>query len=337
MVVTFHYTYRAPGQWGMPTTHLFPQLSRVTVYGALGVQLFFVISGFVICMSAWGRGLGAFVTSRATRLFPAYWFGVLATASLVAVAGHGGIGFSDLLLNLAMVQMPIGAPAVDGVYWSLWVELHFYLLFAIVVWRGLTYRRAVLFCALWITASVLASGAPPLVQALVDPGYAPYFVAGIAMYLMRRFRPTILLWAIVGVSYALALHYLGSSIDTINSVSGRRMWYPGEVAIFTGIFVIMLAVALGWLDWVRGAWLTVAGALTYPLYLLHQVIGWWVIEQLHDRVAKWPLLIGLVAAMLVAAWLVHRLVERPLAPRLKRALTGAMASTSMDQEPRRAG
>jgi peptidoglycan/LPS O-acetylase OafA/YrhL len=96
------------------------------------------------------------------------------------------------------------------------------------------------------------------------------------------------------------------------------------VLVITGIFAVMAAVALRWLSWIRGGWLTVAGALTYPLYLLHQEIGYAIIARLHHRIPKWPLLVGLIAGMLVVAWLVHRLVERPLAPVVKRWLTDAV-------------
>jgi peptidoglycan/LPS O-acetylase OafA/YrhL len=121
----------------------------------------------------------------------------------------------------------------------------------------------------------------------------------------------------------------------------RQHTWPGVVLAITGIFVIMAAVALRRLNWVRGGWLTVAGTLTYSLYLLHQSIGYAVIARLHDRIPRWPLLVGLIMVMLMAAWLVHRFVERPLAPRLRRALTtglpAASTGTSADQRPRRSG
>src|SRR5687768_1346736 len=61
MVCLYHYSGRG-GQvthmWGESPRNLFPDLSAVAAYGSLGVQVFFVISGFVICMSSWGRTLG---------------------------------------------------------------------------------------------------------------------------------------------------------------------------------------------------------------------------------------------------------------------------------------
>jgi peptidoglycan/LPS O-acetylase OafA/YrhL len=326
-VLAFHYTYLSAEPWGRPANVVFHRVSRVTAYGWLGVYLFFVISGFVICLSAWGRGLGRFFVSRVVRLFPAYWFAVLATAAAVFLLtpGHPRPPATHVLVNLTMLQAPMQVPDVDGSYWTLWEELHFYLLFAVVVWRGLTYRRTVLFCLLWAVASVVATASPDRVlHYAVGDATAPFFVAGIAFFLMYRFGPNLLLWGVVGASWALGLHRLTPMVASVGSHRGQPLSWAAVIVIVTGIFAVMAAVALEWLSWIRGAWLTTAGALTYPLYLLHQVIGATLIARLHDRVSRWPLLVGLTAAMLVAAWLVHRFVERPLAPVIRRRLTDAL-------------
>jgi peptidoglycan/LPS O-acetylase OafA/YrhL len=321
-VVLYHYT-SFDTVWDAPTTSLFGPIAIAGRFGWLGVELFFLISGFVICMSTWGRSLGDFFVSRVTRLYPAYWVGVIATACIVRFFGpdvHRPA--HELVVNLTMLQRPLGVPAVDGVYWTLWTELHFYLLFAIVVSRGVNYRRTVLFCLVWTAASVLLDQAGtglPIVSAAIDTQFSSFFIAGVAMYLMHRFRPTYLLWGIIGVSWA-------RSLLTVNGVIRDEIKLPpGGIAhyrlicmlIVTAAYLVMILVALGKLTRVRGRWLTVAGALTYPLYLIHEEIGWAAIRHLRDRVDARVLLPALIAAMLVAAWLIHRLVERPLAPRLK--------------------
>src|SRR5262249_26966605 len=156
-------------------------------YGFFGVELFFLISGFVICMSGMGRSLGDFFVARVVRLYPAYWFGVLATSAAVALWPllDGRPGYRDVLTNLTMLQTPLGTANVDGVYWTLWVELRFYLLFAVVVALGVTYRRVVAFCALWTVASIAtaAVGGPlqdngvagSFLQLVFVPQYSPYF------------------------------------------------------------------------------------------------------------------------------------------------------------------
>ncbi len=64
-----------------------------------------------------------------------------------------------ILLSLTMLQSGSGVRDVDGVYWTLWSELRFYLLFLEVVWTGLTYRKVVLFCCVWGASAVLAPAA----------------------------------------------------------------------------------------------------------------------------------------------------------------------------------
>jgi peptidoglycan/LPS O-acetylase OafA/YrhL len=326
-VVFFHYVGQEQRGWEVSTARLFGWLHPVASLGWLGVNLFFLISGFVICMSSWGRSLGQFFTSRVVRLYPAYWFAVLLTTAFVAVLplrdGHRNA--LQVLVNLTMLQSPMGVPDVDPVYWTLWVELHFYLLFAVVVWRGVTYRRAVAFCLLWTVASVLVMARPsPLTEVLIGPGYASYFIAGIAMYLMHRFGPTVLLWGIVVCSWVLSEHQLSAMLTQQSAKVGRDLgwWVPTLVNL--GLFVVMATVALGWLDRVRGRWLVVAGSLTYPLYLLHLEVGWTIILVLDPAIPHWPLLFAIVAAMLLLAWLVHRYVERPVAGWLKPRLTVAV-------------
>src|SRR5690242_20023437 len=69
--------------WGTHPRSLFPVIYPVASYGWLGVDLFFMISGFVVCMSAWGRAVGVFARSRIVRLFPAYWPAVLLTTAVM--------------------------------------------------------------------------------------------------------------------------------------------------------------------------------------------------------------------------------------------------------------
>jgi peptidoglycan/LPS O-acetylase OafA/YrhL len=326
MVVGYHYVAydRGTSPWGAGAVAAFPGLHLPASYGWLGVELFFVISGFVICLSAWGRSPGAFFRSRVIRLFPAYWAAVLITFTVVSLwpVVRGPVGLSDALLNLTMLQEPLGVRSVDPVYWTLWAEARFYLLFAVVVWRGLTYRRAMIFCLGWLIAAVLAVEADlPLLTTIAQPQYAPYFVAGIAFFLIYRFGSHPAAWGVVAVSFLLAQHHV---VDAVRRVSTEILRRPLPVApaviVITLIFAVMATVAVGRLSTIRWRWLTVAGALTYPLYLLHQYIGWTLIAALREHLPRYGTLAVVTATMLLAAWLLHRLVERPVARVLRRRL-----------------
>ncbi|RSS52887.1 acyltransferase [Streptomyces sp. WAC07061] len=318
-VLFYHYAVLASA-WGRPTTEVFPVARQVAVYGWLGVEVFFLVSGFVICMSAWGRSVGDFAVSRVTRLFPAYWTAVVLT-SLVLYAWpevRSISRFTDVVVNLSMLQGGLGVPDIDDAYWTLFVELKFYALFALVVMRGVTYRNCVLFCGVWTLAGAVAPAIDNgMLSFFAMPSSSPYFIAGMAFHLMRRFGPNAVLWVVVGVQYLLAQHYVG---DRMASSLGRAAAeqtpsWPAHVVILLG-FAMMAALALGVLDGIRWRWLRHAGALTYPLYLIHMMVGLTVIHHFRDRVAPVPLALGTTAGMLVVAWVVHRFVERPLGRRL---------------------
>ncbi|WP_239117754.1 acyltransferase family protein [Paractinoplanes ferrugineus] len=318
-----------------PPAYFLPTASHWAIYGFLGVELFFLISGFVICMSAWGRTLGGYFVSRASRLYPAYWVCIAITVTvLVALPISGGVpveGLPDLpgiAVNLTMLQQPLGVASVDTVYWTLFVELRFYLLFAIVVWAGTTYRRVVLFCAVWLTVAVLAPAWKlPFVELVAVPEYASYFVAGMAMYLIYRFGPTPLLYGVVGMAWLVSMSRLGRRLADVHPGFEVPSW-PGYLLV-TLCFVVMLAIAHHRADLIQWRGLTVAGALTYPFYLLHQRIGYTLIRTAHNltHAPPWVLITGAMLVVGGLAWLVHRYIERPLTPLLRGSLNRGIAAT----------
>ncbi|WP_171165051.1 acyltransferase [Streptomyces sp. I05A-00742] len=323
MVVVFHYT-ALRGGWDQNPDDVFPHLRTFTRYGFVGVEVFFLISGFVICMSTWGRSLGDFVVSRVSRIYPAYWFAIFLTAGVITLwpQVRSVENLDVVLTNLTMVQEAFGVWDVDGVYWTLFIELKFYVLFAIVVATGVTYRKCVLFCGIWTVAAVVAPRSDSkLLQMWAMPLYTPYFVAGIAFYLMHRFKPTALLWGIVSMSLLIALHGMPKRVAD-NTTTSIPVW-PARL-IVVAAFVIMALIALGHFNRIQWRWLTTAGALTYPLYLVHQYIGMTVIHGLRTRVAPYPLVAGLIVVMLGLAWLINRCVERPVGKRLRRAMQKGM-------------
>ncbi|MFC7243425.1 acyltransferase family protein [Catellatospora aurea] len=323
LLVVAHHLVRGP--WGVDPGTLFGPLAAAASFGWLGVNLFFLISGFVICLSSWGRGLGEFAASRAVRLFPAYWVGVVLTTAVLAAwpALRGPLPAPESLVNLTMLQSGLGVTDQDWSYWSLGAELRFYLLFAIVVWLGVTYRRVVYFCSVWTLVAVFSTTwNQGWLNNMIVPQFAPYFVAGVALFLIHRFGSNLLLWGLVGVNWLIALYRLQGYPPLEHF---QQSWWS-VAALVTGCFAVLAAVALGAFQRVGWRWLTVAGALTYPLYLIHQAIGQTLIVALRDRVPHWPLLAGIVALMLGVSWLIHRYVERPVGARLKRGLATSLAA-----------
>ncbi|MET7516118.1 acyltransferase [Streptomyces sp. NPDC005480] len=330
MVAAYHYGGRdgeVSQAWGTSPKVQFPSLHQWFAYGCLGVQIFFVISGFVICMSGWGKPLRSFFASRASRLLPSYWAAVILVTAVFAlpVVAYKAVSPSDALLNLTMLQQPLGVDRVLGVCWTLWAEVRFYALFALfIVLPGANRRRVVLFCAVWTLAAAItqASGEPAL-KVILMPEYAPYFIGGVGLYLLHLDRRDMTAWGIVLVSWLIGQHYAVAALW--HAPNPHFFSYRGSgsiILIVTLGFVAVGAIALGLLNRINWGWLTVAGALTYPFYLVHEHLGWVVIEVLHRRIGL-PSAVTFaltVAGMLTLAWLLNRFVEKPLAPFLRKQL-----------------
>jgi peptidoglycan/LPS O-acetylase OafA/YrhL len=327
MVAVFHYLgiTQADAAWGQEAASIFPSTSLLAPYGWLGVDIFFVISGFVICMSCWGRTPGDFLRSRVARLYPAYWAGVCLTYLVVSVAPvllDERPTFAEAILNLTMLAEPFGAERVDAVYWTLWVELRFYLLFALLAWGGLSYRRVVLFSAAWTTTSAIAQESDSdLLNVLTIPEFSSFFILGIGLYLLYRFGHEPITWLVIGASFAICLWRLqGRMWESAREGANSEMHYWLVALIFFLAVSFILAMASGRLSWMSWRWLTVAGALTYPFYLVHQYIGYSLIRHLYadQGISAYIVLPVTLCSMLLLAWLLHRLVERPLSSLLKR-------------------
>ncbi|WRZ91025.1 acyltransferase [Streptomyces sp. NBC_01007] len=331
MVAAYHYGGRdgdVTKAWGSSPKQQFPTLHNFFAYGCMGVQIFFVISGFVICMSGWGRPLRSFFASRASRLLPAYWAAVVIVTAVFALpfVAYKTVSPSDALVNLTMLQQPLGVDRVLGVCWTLWTEVRFYALFALcIVLPGANRQRVILFCAGWTLAAAIAQGVnEPLLNMVLMPEYAPYFIGGVGLYLVHRNRRDAHAWGIVGVSWLIGQHY-----------AVQRLWHApnpeffsnrssfGIILVVTLGYVAVAAIALGWLHWANWRWLTVAGALTYPFYLVHEHLGWVVIKAYHQtlHLPSYGTFLATVATMLLLAWVLNQYVEKWLTPKLRTALS----------------
>lgn len=324
-VVGYHFTAIKTPVWGTPTIAAFPELHRVTRYGYLGVDLFFFISGFVILMTAWGRELPAYVGSRVARLFPGYWAGVLLTGGLLlAVSNVSGkdVTIPQVITNLTMLHEPNGVNHVDGVYWTLWVEMRFYLLVGVLMLVGLTRQRVLAFATLWpVVAALAATTEQAFLSELLIAQWAPYFAAGMLLYLVHREGWSPLLGGLVGLQVVLAMTKAADYAHIIHRKTGGEAKSLVAMAVVLLCFAAVALVTTTRLQHVRWRLATTLGLLTYPLYLVHEYWGLFVISKLSGSLPRLVVLLAAVLFVLGVAWLVNRVVERPLAPLMRRWVT----------------
>ncbi|MCW2863405.1 MAG: acyltransferase [Actinoallomurus sp.] len=331
-VMLHHFTGVPAPEWpGGSARRVFPELGPITRYGFLGVELFFLISGFVILLSAWGRRPGDFIISRFLRLFPAYWVGViLSLAAYLAVGSWVPFGpntdgpLMRFLPNLTMLQEGVGSQRMEVIYWTLYVELHFYVLIALLAWRGITFGRCVAFMTGWLLFSVFAlESGDGFLKVVLLWRYAPFFVAGMGFFLIYKYGSNLIVWLLIAMSWALGCYYdVKYNFPDFTAAPHSLYVIPAVVTVIFGIMALVATHRLSWLRW-RG--FTVLGMLTYPLYLVHQTISRTFVPRLLPHMGRWEVLAVLIASALVIACLIHVLVERPaqrlLRPRLKAALT----------------
>lgn len=324
-VVLFHFTAKQQNAWGgRSVPEIFPYLHTFTSLGYYGVHLFFVISGFVILMTAWGKDIPSYVASRISRLYPAYIVSVLAVSTLLGAIwlNQKHLTVYQVAVNLTMTQGAFGIDHIDGVYWTLWVELRFYILIGILMLVGLTRQRILAFATLWPIAGALARSTDDrfLIEAL-NAEYSALFAGGMAIYLLTRNHRDIAAWLVVALSALLAVAVPGqhSQAKLENATGVGFSGHTTAVVIF-GCFALVALVTLTPLKRVDVRWLTLLGLLTYPLYLIHEWWGWWMIHLLSGKL---PDLLVLCITLVFVGGLaagVYYVVERPLGPRV-RAIT----------------
>jgi peptidoglycan/LPS O-acetylase OafA/YrhL len=328
-VLLYHYTARWTQVWGQPPEEVFPVFGQVISYAALGPEQFFVISGFVILMTAWGRDVPHVIASRVARLYPAYWAAVLLTSFLLLVLWQDGkdISPTEAAVNLTMLQALVDVRHVDGVYWTLWTELRFYLLIVVLVAIGLTRRRVLAFCAVWppLAYLALATRTEPFETLLVG-AYAPMFAGGMLLYLLYREGHSLVPWLLLAGNVVFAVYQIvPRQLGTLTRNTG---FVPNTTLLAVAVLVCFTTVALLALSPLRskGApWMVTVGALTYPLYLLHEYWGWWIIHLSHPELNRWASVFVAAVFAVGLATIVHYVVERPFAGRFRRWLYRVMS------------
>jgi peptidoglycan/LPS O-acetylase OafA/YrhL len=325
-VMAFHFTFSGPAHGYVASS--FPEVSGVSRYGYLGVNLFFLISGLVVLMTAWDRDILGFLVSRAARLYPAFWVAVTLTATVVSVSGsaHFSVTPGQYLANLTMLHPVLFIDSVDAVYWTLWSEVRFYLFVVILIAIGMTRRRVLAALWAWIGLTLLLESGllPPGVTAVADLAlqthYSHYFIAGMALFLLSRSGPSPSLLVLLGVCFANAL-YRGALFSwELAARFAEPMSAAVAMAVITGCFGVLALVATHRTAKVGRPWFTAAGTVTYPLYLLHFTIGLILIDRFTVVLGRWWSVALVSGVMVAAAALLHAGVEKPVGRWLRRVL-----------------
>ena len=168
-VVFYHYIAR-------PEASAFQAFADIAKFGYLGVPIFFMISGYVISLSAANRSAYQFAVSRVVRLYPALWFGVFFTAGSLYFLSGQSFSVADISTNLTLLNDYLGIPNIDGVYWTLQAELKFYACVFLLVALGV-FNHYRWWLTIWLisTISFLVFKQPFFMGWFISPAYSPFF------------------------------------------------------------------------------------------------------------------------------------------------------------------
>lgn len=320
-VVFFHYTFRGYAADAMSPVP-YPSLAPFSKYGYLGVELFFMISGFVILMTAANGSVQSFITSRLTRLYPAFWACCTITFLVTIILGMPPFSatFSQYLINLTMLSGFIYVPSIDGVYWSLFVEIKFYVLVMAVLLLGRIHQAQV-FMALWLATSILLELFPiDRLRSLLIVDSSAFFIAGATYFLIWSQGFTNSRIMLLILSWALAITQSHKNLSVIENHYHTEMNSYVVTGIISTFFLVMLLISTKRTgSFGRKRWI-LAGALTYPLYLLHQNIGFIIFNLAYPQINSYALLFCTIALMLGLSFLVHIYAEKRYAPPMKNAI-----------------
>lgn len=323
-VVIYHFTYQ-PSFLGAEHAHDFAWLQTISKFGYLGVELFFLISGFVILWSASGRSPASYVASRVSRVLPSLWVSVAITCGALLLF-HRDVYLVDLKAiagSMTLVGSYLGLPYVDGVYWTLQIEIKFYILiFLLIVARQISHLQQWL--AVWVCGLVISYSpyGPGWLKSLVLFPYGSYFVGGSLFFLMWRYGITHTRIGLMLISLVLSLLCVRQEGPAFmgNDTSVQAIAVASFIVVLQYILFMMLAIRT--IRVAESKWWVIFGSITYPLYLLHNQVGKAIAASVVPVVGSVGAVVIAFAITFLLAVLLSRTVEKSACPWLRGVLLG---------------
>lgn len=327
-VVFYHYISR-------PSSEVFPNFSKVTDFGYLGVPFFFIISGYVIAQSANNRSALEFAASRFVRLYPALWASVIFTVVTIHALTDRKFEFLQILANLTLLNEYFGHADIDGVYWTLKAELKFYVCVFFLLLTGI-FQKHKIWLSAWLFILILHTftNQPFFMGWFITPAYSSFFIAGVGFYLVSNNGKNLFNMSVLLLSLAI------SSIKAYDQVSGF-IQNPSDLQKLIAVIVIWIfylffyCLSTDRLTLKNRREYAAIGALTYPLYLIHNAAGTTIIDTLVPYVREELLICFTIAFMIIISWIINVAIENPIASPLKNFMLSKFSSDPKDKTPAR--
>lgn len=304
-------------------------------FGYLGVDLFFLISGYVIIMSAAGRTARSFLVHRVIRLYPSFWIAlaitVVAITSTLPPDKHPSA--IRVAANITMLPGYLGQPQIDDVYWTLAVEWKFYVLVAVLLALGLKDRMEQLVYA-WIVllaAQALAIDSGVLRSLTIFP-YGAYFAVGILLFLTREH----------GLDAKRSGALLAGSCLCLFAAARAMPGFipeprPGDRLIVLALVAVMLVAFVSIVLRTRQIpptpRLQMLGSITFPLYLVHNEFGVALFREWNPFTDRTASIGASIAVVFLLAVLMAWAIEMRLVPIIARSKAARLLAGERKPNP----
>lgn len=306
-----------------------PWISNILEKGYLGVDIFFVISGFVISYSVRNGVhtpgfLFRFSVRRSIRLDPSYWLTIILELLLIKIGlllfpalGTDFPSIDSILAHFVYLQGLLGYSNIVAIFWTLCYEVQFYLVFvtglvAIQAVRQTIDEKSAKVIALivsaisfiWSVAVFFGPVEPPISGLFIDRWFQ-FFIGFLAMRCVLQQKLTI-------------EFFLGSFLIVVGILAYPEVGFDnGTTALVISWSLVVAAVYTNYMSiWLSGNVSQFLGRISYSLYLIHPVIGWRFIKLLHkfngedfSPFQAWLALAAGVGVSILSAWLMYKLVE----------------------------
>jgi len=315
-VVIYHYFFVYYANKSI-NSHMLTQFNVFNNYfnlGIFGVSLFFLISGFVIPMSfSFKREskfdtLKKFAIKRFFRLYPTYWFSIIFISVFIFLFKDKNIyTLEQIFINFTMMQDVLRVESIDGVFWTLMIELKFYILSAIFFYFGILKKinHIILFFLLLSVVSLYLGyidGNRKFLNNLWSYLMLMYLGTSFYFYQIKDIsKKTLIFLILIVMSYYFISQFFlsnvsygnifGYSIATLFSIPifWIALFYKRSISRITSFF----------------------GRISYSLYLLHQVLGYLLIDKFTEIIAAPYAQLATIFVMTVVSLIVNRYIEIP--------------------------
>jgi len=269
----------------------YPELVAWTWWGWVGVQIFFVISGYVIAFSSERVDWQRFLRSRFLRLAPGLWICASATVAIALLVNWepAACGLGEAYLRTVTLFPDSKRCWVDGVYWTLGVEVSFYLLVMVLIAVGAKRAMEPIIAAVGVVSIVYTVGRLGLdflpttpnwgrVGQLLLVQHGMYFAIGVSLWAAHRHG-----WTALRVVFII-LMTCGGLVPIIDETVTKSalltsIWDTPSASLIWLVSVALMVMIPRLERRLAGsgprlvAAIRILGLATYPLYLLHSVIG----------------------------------------------------------------